>query len=160
MNKYIIRIHTCILALVLATGISASALSRDEREFASGFSINKSSLVIDDGLESLGRKVADWHKAGHIERFDVCGYSSPDGPYAFNSRLAEDRAEAVRRYFNRYWGIPVSLINVSNVAEDWDTTASRTATAARLSCAVMPEATNGAGWLPRYSRRCAVPGLW
>lgn len=122
MKKYILTIHTCILALVLATGISASALSRDEREFASGFSINKSSLVIDDGLESLGRKVADWHKAGRLERFDVCGYSSPDGPYAFNARLAADRAEAVCRYFNRYWGIPVSLINVSNVAEDWDTT--------------------------------------
>ena len=122
MKKYILTIHTCILALVLATGISASALSRDEREFASGFSINKSCLVIDDGLESLGRKVADWHKAGRIERFDVCGYSSPDGPYAFNARLAADRAEAVCRYFNRYWGIPVSLINVSNVAEDWDTT--------------------------------------
>lgn len=119
MKKFLVKIQTYIMALVLTGGIGVMAYAQEEPECATGFKINESRLVIDDCLEELGRKASGLYKESRLEKFEICGYSSPDGPYAFNSRLAGDRAGAVRKYFNHTWGIPMESITVRKEAEDW-----------------------------------------
>ncbi len=52
----------------------------------------------------------------HISLF---GYTSPDGPYDFNTRVSHDRTLSLRRYIAEEWGISDSLISVSYESEDW-----------------------------------------
>ena len=52
----------------------------------------------------------------HISLF---GYTSPEGPYDFNTRVSHDRTLSLRRYIVEEWGISDSLISVSYESEDW-----------------------------------------
>lgn len=55
-----------------------------------------------------------------IEQVEVCGYSSPDGDYRNNERLAADRSHQFARYVRTAWSIPTYTLHSSSVAEDWD----------------------------------------
>lgn len=55
-----------------------------------------------------------------IEQVEVCGYSSPDGDYRNNERLAADRSHQFARYVCTAWSIPTYTLHSSSVAEDWD----------------------------------------
>lgn len=55
-----------------------------------------------------------------IEQVEVCGYSSPDGDYRNNERLAADRSHQFARYVHTAWSIPTYTLHSSSVAEDWD----------------------------------------
>lgn len=55
-----------------------------------------------------------------IEHVEVCGYSSPDGDYRNNERLAADRSHQFARYVRTAWSIPTYTLHSSSVAEDWD----------------------------------------
>lgn len=55
-----------------------------------------------------------------IERILVRGYSSPDGPYGENERLAEARSRLFAGYIRRAYNLPRSHVEVSSVAEDWE----------------------------------------
>ncbi len=48
------------------------------------------------------------------------GYSSPEGSYAVNKRLSQQRSEAMRDYLQKEYGYPASMFSVSSVPEDWD----------------------------------------
>lgn len=50
----------------------------------------------------------------------LCGYASPEGPYANNVRLAKGRTEIVKEYVRKHSSLPASLYRTSFVAEDWD----------------------------------------
>lgn len=55
-----------------------------------------------------------------VERIRVCGYSSPDGPYGDNERLAKARSGLFSHYLRNAYGLPRNLVEVSSVAEDWE----------------------------------------
>lgn len=55
-----------------------------------------------------------------VSRIRICGYSSPDGPYGDNERLAKTRSGLFAYYLRNAYDIPRSLVEVSSVAEDWE----------------------------------------
>lgn len=55
-----------------------------------------------------------------IDRIQVRGYSSPDGPYGENERLAQARSRLFAGYIRNAYSLPRSRIEVSSVAEDWE----------------------------------------
>lgn len=55
-----------------------------------------------------------------VERIRIEGYSSPDGPYGDNERLAKARSHLFSDYMQRTYKLPASLVEVSSVAEDWE----------------------------------------
>lgn len=48
------------------------------------------------------------------------GYASPEGSYALNTRLSNERAQALTNYVAQNFGINSSLIRFSATPEDWD----------------------------------------
>lgn len=55
-----------------------------------------------------------------LARLRIRGYSSPDGPYGDNERLAKARSALFARYLRDAYNIPRSSIEVSSEAEDWE----------------------------------------
>lgn len=55
-----------------------------------------------------------------IDRIQVRGYSSPDGPYGENERLAQARSRLFAGYICNTYSLPRNRIDVSSVAEDWE----------------------------------------
>lgn len=55
-----------------------------------------------------------------VRSIRICGYSSPDGNYGNNERLAEARSRFFSIYLRSLYGIPRGLVEVSSVAEDWE----------------------------------------
>lgn len=66
---------------------------------------------------SLDSLVAD--TTAVITRFTVTGFSSPEGNYENNSRLASGRSETLCQYISDNYGVPRNIISSSFVAEDW-----------------------------------------
>jgi len=55
-----------------------------------------------------------------VEKVGITGYSSPDGPVAFNERLAKNRAQNFKSYVDRKYDFSKRYkVEVSSVAEDW-----------------------------------------
>lgn len=54
-----------------------------------------------------------------VKEISLCGYASPEGPYANNVRLAKGRTEVVKEYVRKHSTLPASLYKTSFVAEDW-----------------------------------------
>ncbi len=50
----------------------------------------------------------------------VEGYASPEGSYASNSKLSQNRADALAAYISQNYGIPSGMIRTSSASEDWD----------------------------------------
>lgn len=48
------------------------------------------------------------------------GYASPEGSYANNTRLAEGRAEALKKYVMNEYGLSAEIFNVTSTPEDWE----------------------------------------
>ena len=49
----------------------------------------------------------------------LVGYASPEGAYAYNSRLAARRAEAVKGYVKNKYPVEENILVVESVPEDW-----------------------------------------
>lgn len=86
------------------------------------FEINRSNIIEDESLLKIGTFADSLHINGLLRRFEICGFSSPDGPEAFNASLAYDRAKAIRSFFHNKYKIPYSLFKISSVGEDWNKT--------------------------------------
>lgn len=54
-----------------------------------------------------------------ITEIDIAGYASPEGRYAANGRLAQGRAEALKKYVMDEYGFKQDLFKVNSVSEDW-----------------------------------------
>ena len=54
-----------------------------------------------------------------VQRIQLTGYASPEGPYANNVRLARERTAALRDYVSRQYDFPASVYATSSVSEDW-----------------------------------------
>ncbi len=50
----------------------------------------------------------------------LTGYASPDGRFATNARLSEERTRALKAYISKNHGIDAGLIRTSHVPEDWE----------------------------------------
>ena len=98
-----------------------------ERGVSMSFPINGAKLDADFGenkheLESMSAIISQVaaDSSASIRRIVVCGYGSPDGPYAFNEKLAKKRADALVAKLKEGSRYDDKLIEVSYVAEDWD----------------------------------------
>lgn len=72
-----------------------------------------------DKIDRIMRPLCN-NRFSNVIQISVRGYSSPDGPYGDNERLAKARSGLFAAYIRRAYGIPRSLISVSSVAEDWE----------------------------------------
>lgn len=58
-----------------------------------------------------------------VNSVTITGYSSPDGPHAFNERLAKARAQDFKNYVDRKYGFSRKFnVHTDAVAEDWEMT--------------------------------------
>lgn len=55
-----------------------------------------------------------------ITGIDITGYASPEGKYAANARLAQGRAEALKKYVMDEYGFKNELFKVNSIPEDWE----------------------------------------
>lgn len=55
-----------------------------------------------------------------ITQITLRGYSSPDGKYATNERLSNERTDAIQAYVSGLYPLPVELYSSESVAENWD----------------------------------------
>ena len=55
-----------------------------------------------------------------ITGIDLHGYASPEGSYANNTRLAEGRSQALKKYIMKEYGLSEDMFNVKSTPEDWD----------------------------------------
>ena len=58
-------------------------------------------------------------KNTEITEIDIVGYASPEGAYNTNARLAQGRAEALKKYVQELEHFEKDLIKVASVPEDW-----------------------------------------
>ncbi len=57
----------------------------------------------------------------HVKSVTITGYSSPDGPLAFNRALAAKRAQDFKSYVDQKYGLSHKYsVAVHSVAEDWE----------------------------------------
>ncbi|MFW5821052.1 MAG: hypothetical protein ACOCWA_07170 [Bacteroidota bacterium] len=63
----------------------------------------RNSQVTNEDMEGLSEfiKTAEQDERTDLKGMKLHGYASPDGPYDFNDKLAEDRQESAKRYFDR-----------------------------------------------------------
>ena len=58
----------------------------------------------------------------HVKSVEITGYSSPDGPRAFNETLARNRARDFKSYVDKKYGFSKKYdVTLNSVAEDWET---------------------------------------
>ncbi len=55
-----------------------------------------------------------------IDSIALRGYASPEGSYAANKRIAQQRAESLRDYLQKGYPYPAAIFSVSSAAEDWN----------------------------------------
>lgn len=73
-------------------------------------------------IDKIARLIAPLEREDFVSvrSIRICGYSSPDGNYVDNERLAEARSRFFSIYLRNMYGIPRGLVEVSSVAEDWE----------------------------------------
>ena len=123
-----------VLVLMLAnvcTTAEAEGVTQQydvERGVSMSFPINGAHIDADFGenkqeLESMSAIISQVtaDSSASIRRIVVCGYGSPDGPYAFNEKLAKKRADALVAKLKSQGGkFENNPIEVNYVAEDWE----------------------------------------
>ena len=55
-----------------------------------------------------------------IARIEIVGYSSPEGSYAANARLSEQRAKALEQNLKHAYQLDDSMIDCRSVPENWE----------------------------------------
>lgn len=55
-----------------------------------------------------------------VEEVYLCGYASPEGTYAYNTRLSANRMETLKNYLCRNFPLSDTLFVTESVPEDWD----------------------------------------
>ena len=85
------------------------------------FAVNKSDVNASfmDNSEEM-KSVAEALSQGGVSKIHLMGYASPEGPYEFNKKLAERRAESVKSYLaNHNLNKDITVISDSSPA-NWD----------------------------------------
>ncbi len=55
-----------------------------------------------------------------VDAMDITGYASPEGSYAYNTKLAQNRAEGFNAYLKKNYSLNGLSTKVNSVPEDWD----------------------------------------
>ena len=72
-----------------------------------------------DKITGLMRRIVEQQEF-YVDTITLTAASSPEGAYAFNDRLSQGRAEALKRYLVRRYGRSIdTMLTVRWVAEDW-----------------------------------------
>ena len=72
-----------------------------------------------DKITDLMRQIVEQQEF-YVDTITLTAASSPEGNYAFNDRLSQGRAEALKRYLVRRYGKSIdTILTVRWVAEDW-----------------------------------------
>jgi len=72
-----------------------------------------------DKITSLMRRIVEQQEF-YVDTITLTAASSPEGAYAFNERLSQGRAEALKRYLVRRYDRSIdTMLTVQWVAEDW-----------------------------------------
>ena len=72
-----------------------------------------------DKITSLMRQIVEQQEFW-VDTITLTAASSPEGDYAFNDRLSQGRAQALKRYLVRRYGRSIdTMLTVRWVAEDW-----------------------------------------
>ena len=72
-----------------------------------------------DKISGLMRQIVEQQEF-YVDTVTLTAASSPEGAYAFNDRLSQGRAEALKRYLVRRYGRSIdTMLTVRWVAEDW-----------------------------------------
>ena len=72
-----------------------------------------------DKITGLMRRIVEQQEF-YVDTITLTAASSPEGAYAFNDRLSQGRAEALKRYLVRRYGRSIDMmLTVRWVAEDW-----------------------------------------
>ena len=72
-----------------------------------------------DKITSLMRQIVEQQEFW-VDTITLTAASSPEGAYAFNDRLSQGRAQALKRYLVRRYGRSIdTMLTVRWVAEDW-----------------------------------------
>lgn len=72
-----------------------------------------------DKITSLMRQIVEQQEF-YVDTITLTAASSPEGAYAFNDRLSQGRAAALKRYLVRRYGRSIdTMLSVQWVAEDW-----------------------------------------
>ena len=78
-----------------------------------------------DKITGLMRQIVEQQEF-YVDTITLTAASSPEGAYAFNDRLSQGRAAALKRYLVRRYGRSIdTMLTVRWVAEDWAELASR-----------------------------------
>jgi len=90
------------------------------------FPVNRSAILADfrDNAKELAKitstiALVKNDKNVSITNIDIHGYASPDGPYANNERLANERSSALRNYVSGLYTLDSKLFTYHATAEDW-----------------------------------------
>ena len=86
----------------------------------SDFEINKADVRGTEVLDTVCERVDSVFKADGLRHVSITGFASPDGPMAFNARLATDRAQAIKKYLDQWLKLPTDIISVHDSGENWD----------------------------------------
>lgn len=72
-----------------------------------------------DKITGLMRQIVEQQEF-YVDTITLTAASSPEGAYAFNDRLSQGRAKALKRYLVRRYGKSIdTMLSVQWVAEDW-----------------------------------------
>ena len=72
-----------------------------------------------DKISGLMRQIVEQQEF-YVDTITLTAASSPEGDYAFNNRLSQGRAQALKRYLVRRYGRSIdTMLTVRWVAEDW-----------------------------------------
>jgi len=69
-------------------------------------------------LDKIGRSLTDGEK--EINSLTIKGHASPEGPYKFNDRLAQQRTDSLGSYISRNYHLNREKIKTDHEAEDWE----------------------------------------
>lgn len=100
---------------------------KEEGEAVVYFKIN--SYVVDNSLDNNSsnlKALSDMItsiqtvQGSTINKIVITGIASPDGTFAFNEKLSQNRTEAAKKYLMDKFNIPSQFVTVNHVSEDWE----------------------------------------
>lgn len=125
LSKSLISLVMVLASLVGTGRVSAAPAGQAYGRYTINYKVGKtgvsSSDVFDASILSEIDSLVARVRKGDAGQIRIKSYSSPEGRYSWNLRLAERRSQSVVQYIKGIWPeIPDSLLSVENVAEDWD----------------------------------------
>ncbi len=124
-SKSLISVLMILASLVGSGRVSAAPAAQGAGRYTINYKVGRtgvsSSDVFDASMLSEIDSLVARVRKGDAGQIRIKSYSSPEGRYSWNLRLAEKRSQSVVQYIKGIWPeIPDSLLAVENVAEDWD----------------------------------------